>query len=645
MQGRLSALDGSGSQPSPLYQPVIFGGEYGAQTVEKGGAKPLGPGTKQLPHARAMEAAGEEPQNIFHTTGWYHAPDGQWKWVLSDQNAALNPKAFGSITEGGKYDDRGRLVSGKPVVTGMTLNVGSTTDDKGNVVPYKLPEVLNHPDLFKAYPFLKDAIVQRIPPGSDPSLQASYDPFKNIVQLGLNKPPDRMLSSLLHELQHGVQFVEGFGSGGSVSEMLPANYNEIRKPIEDTFLAARKRLEDAGGDADAVINWHASRDLGQPISAAMQNAYDQQKAKLPADVWDNMEKAFDGFKQLDAIHDQAYADYRRLSGETESRQVQAQLAAKDWHSLPTELPGFESAGNQLVSFDNPVSFSPPVPPVKKRSDPLDPGVNTGAVKKKEIGPETTRQPPLSYEFTPTPADHYPSQQVPDFTNKYNTYLNPEQETGFQTWLQDHTSSSGRDMSKDLDSYDLRGAYLNNVEQANNGHYPDTYKKPNHPGFSDQSIYHGVDGFEGGKWTQDPDDSDQWSYEPSASTLQMHGESGVRGYLQRGQGKDPPTQLILPKTPMSYEFSPVDHDPFIDYQPVEYDPFNQFVPVERDPFANRNKIVPPLILPVVQPSALGGGSWLDLAASAQGNQAPMAEPASLSQIAPPVNTVQPNYGGP
>ena len=34
-----------------------------------------------------------------------------------------------------------------------------------------------------------------------------------------------------------------------------------------------------------------------------------------------------------------------------------------------------------------------------------------------------------------------------------------------------------------------------------GHLPDTYKKPNHPTFSNESIYSGVDGYVGGTWSR------------------------------------------------------------------------------------------------------------------------------------------------
>ena len=65
---------------------------------------------------------------------------------------------------------------------------------------------------------------------------------------------------------------------------------------------------------------------------------------------------------------------------------------------------------------------------------------------------------------------------------YDTPLSPPEEIGFQQWkAKNAPHDSGQD-------YDLRGAYKAGLTPAANGHWADTYKKPNHPTFSDQSQY-------------------------------------------------------------------------------------------------------------------------------------------------------------
>lgn len=87
----------------------------------------------------------------------------------------------------------------------------------------------------------------------------------------------------------------------------------------------------------------------------------------------------------------------------------------------------------------------------------------------------------------------------DFTDKYNTKLTPEEEAEYQEWAK----KEGRE--RDVEDYDLRGAWkeLNSgtMTEDERGHLGDKYKKPNHPTFSNQSKYNGVDGHVGGEWVE------------------------------------------------------------------------------------------------------------------------------------------------
>jgi hypothetical protein len=83
--------------------------------------------------------------------------------------------------------------------------------------------------------------------------------------------------------------------------------------------------------------------------------------------------------------------------------------------------------------------------------------------------------------------------------KHNTYLPPDQEAKFR----DYAEKSGR--VGDLEDYDLRGYYAAVQGRMENGHLPDTYKKPNHPTFSSESQYNGAEGLFGGSWVPTPVD--------------------------------------------------------------------------------------------------------------------------------------------
>jgi len=84
------------------------------------------------------------------------------------------------------------------------------------------------------------------------------------------------------------------------------------------------------------------------------------------------------------------------------------------------------------------------------------------------------------------------------TSSYDTKLSPQEERQFQIWKQQYApKDSGGD-------YDLRGAFKAGLKpDPRTGHWPDTFKKPNHPTFSNESQYAvGADAAKAGHWEGD-----------------------------------------------------------------------------------------------------------------------------------------------
>lgn len=92
--------------------------------------------------------------------------------------------------------------------------------------------------------------------------------------------------------------------------------------------------------------------------------------------------------------------------------------------------------------------------------------------------------------------------------RFNTTLLPMQEGIFQVWKRKYApDDSGAD-------YDLRGAFKAGLTPGEDGHWPDAFKKPNHPTFSNESRYAELAPDRAGSWDQagnyvppDPDEQD------------------------------------------------------------------------------------------------------------------------------------------
>lgn len=121
----------------------------------------------------------------------------------------------------------------------------------------------------------------------------------------------------------------------------------------------------------------------------------------------------------------------------------------------------------------------------------------------------------------------------DLSDQYNTKLSPADEAAYQSWAAKNNRTS------DTYDYDMRGAWKDGAGQADNGHFPDTYKKPNHPTFSDQSQYSGKDGNVGGTWSKN---GDQDVFTPSATNLQHTDPADLQNYFKK---VEPDSKLNLP----------------------------------------------------------------------------------------------------
>lgn len=125
--------------------------------------------------------------------------------------------------------------------------------------------------------------------------------------------------------------------------------------------------------------------------------------------------------------------------------------------------------------------------------------------------------------------------APDMTDQYNTALPEKDETAFQSWATENNKQG------DLNNYDLRGWWKKNGTTDERGHMTDEFKKPNHPTFSTGSQYHGVDEFEGGKWSGS--EKSGWKYTPSSSNLKNMTSEELQDYFSK---VEPGAELILPK---------------------------------------------------------------------------------------------------
>ena len=117
--------------------------------------------------------------------------------------------------------------------------------------------------------------------------------------------------------------------------------------------------------------------------------------------------------------------------------------------------------------------------------------------------------------------------------EFDTPLNKEEQESY-------ARKYGPDANLD---YDMQGfhKYSPDFTPGSGQHFPDTYKKPNHPTFSNESIYSGGE-HEGGQWEKNPNGAYQFT--PGRTNLENRSPQELQEYFNK---VEPGNKLNLPQS--------------------------------------------------------------------------------------------------
>lgn len=182
-------------------------GERGAAAADK--AEERTARMDNLSVARKMEEEKKDAKAIKMATGWERGADGSWRYEMPDA------KIKDTMDVGG-----GHIV--KRYEDDMLWNGG------------KLSEVIDAPELFKAYPQLKDVRIDTDAIMNDMPSNGEYNSKTNTITIHADELK-YMNGILNHEIQHVIQDIEGFAKGGSprlVRGEVKKRFDEVTKQIK-----------------------------------------------------------------------------------------------------------------------------------------------------------------------------------------------------------------------------------------------------------------------------------------------------------------------------------------------------------------------------------------------------------------------------
>jgi len=323
----------------------------------------IGAKAKNFPKALAekfekLEESGLSNREAFAETGVYRGPDGKLKYEIDDSQSfgwqyQLNPQeAYKEIRDTAYLDGRQipeplakQLKTYKEMSPDELVKIrDKNTSDlfelrKNNALPSEILEkrqevegviklldemprkyspvrrFIQHDELMKSYPDLMEAMVR-----VNNNLDAKGRYFRpdpetpwrsEYIELRHKPMSDDPMSTMLHELQHGVQFREGFDRGGNPGMFVHHHLAEGKaRDLHDDLSMAL--LGNHTGNINEILG-----------SQKYFDKYDLEKITQKYGFQDPDEM----FKYLKKENERRtpFGQYQRLGGEAEARMVQKRM--------------------------------------------------------------------------------------------------------------------------------------------------------------------------------------------------------------------------------------------------------------------------------------------------------------------------------
>lgn len=202
-------------KPNPNYYPEAMN-EF-AQLAPNVAGMMVGPASALWNKASAFNAAkmlkqGVPEAEVFKATNTVKGLDNQFRQEVSDLNSHIK---------------------GGPTFYDTVMNRMKALE-KPSGEPMYAKDVFYHPEIYKSYPQLADIEIEFVAKGNKAT--ASYNPVNNVIKINENLSPQEARSSMLHEMQHAIQEIEGFNKGADANKIIGyhvKHYDDLMNEIED----------------------------------------------------------------------------------------------------------------------------------------------------------------------------------------------------------------------------------------------------------------------------------------------------------------------------------------------------------------------------------------------------------------------------
>ena len=182
-----------------------------------------GANLETLRQAQEMKRQGAAAETIFSQTGWYTGADGMWRFEIDDSGMEFRKEGDARLMQEDGYRRLHELTNkwsesfdgGVALTEAETAEMESLQEEYSEQVweeKYMLTDFVKHDELFKAYPRLRGVslVFDELPNGT----KGYFSKRSNTIVLS-DQLFGKEADTLLHEIQHVIQKIEGFSKGSS----------------------------------------------------------------------------------------------------------------------------------------------------------------------------------------------------------------------------------------------------------------------------------------------------------------------------------------------------------------------------------------------------------------------------------------------
>ena len=270
VEGKLQAAFEAASKQAESLNSKNTATEDGETRYSFAGEKAKNADLEALRTAQEMEKDGADTETIRQKTGWFRGADGKWRWEIDDSGMEFRRDGDAQLLNEPEYRKLQELTDkwaksfeedGTPLSASEEAEMTELQEKYSDMVwdeKYLLRDFLKHDKLFKEYPYLNrvSLVFDELGAGEN----GYFDKRSNTIVLSDNLIGTTE-NTLIHEIQHVIQKIEGFANGSSPKywnermengyskrwasgeEMMPSElYRNTAGEIEARDAAARRSL-------------------------------------------------------------------------------------------------------------------------------------------------------------------------------------------------------------------------------------------------------------------------------------------------------------------------------------------------------------------------------------------------------------------